>query len=82
MPTIPAALPISVERTIIRPNESVRSRAVVEGMGQTVLMVTHDPVAASAAHSVLFLADGKLAGHLPHPTPERVAERMTHLGEW
>jgi putative ABC transport system ATP-binding protein len=57
-------------------------RAVVDGMGQTVLMVTHDPVAASAAHGVLFLADGKLAGHLPHPTPERVAERMTHLGEW
>ncbi|MET8850894.1 ABC transporter ATP-binding protein [Amycolatopsis sp. NPDC004625] len=57
-------------------------RAVVEQMGQTVLMVTHDPVAASAAHGVLFLADGKLAGHLPHPTPERVAERMTHLGEW
>jgi ABC-type polar amino acid transport system ATPase subunit len=57
-------------------------RAVVDGMGQTVLMVTHDPVAASAAHGVLFLADGRLAGHLPHPTPERVAERMTHLGEW
>ena len=57
-------------------------RAIVEQMGQTVLMVTHDPVAASAAHGVLFLADGKLAGHLPHPTPERVAERMTHLGEW
>ncbi|HEY3469477.1 MAG TPA: ABC transporter ATP-binding protein [Amycolatopsis sp.] len=57
-------------------------RAVVEGMGQTVLMVTHDPVAASAAHGALFLADGRLAGHLPHPTPERVAERMTHLGEW
>ena len=57
-------------------------RVVVEEMGQTVLMVTHDPVAASAAHGVLFLADGKLAGHLPHPTPERVAERMTHLGEW
>ncbi|MGK4591585.1 MULTISPECIES: ABC transporter ATP-binding protein [Amycolatopsis] len=57
-------------------------RSIVDGMGQTVLMVTHDPVAASAAHSVLFLADGKLAGHLPAPTPERVAERMTHLGEW
>jgi putative ABC transport system ATP-binding protein len=57
-------------------------RSIVDGMGQTVLMVTHDPVAASAAHGVLFLADGKLAGHLPQPTPERVAERMTHLGEW
>ncbi|MFC9252910.1 ABC transporter ATP-binding protein [Amycolatopsis thailandensis] len=57
-------------------------RSIVDTMGQTVLMVTHDPVAASAAHGVLFLADGKLAGHLPQPTPERVAERMTHLGEW
>jgi putative ABC transport system ATP-binding protein len=57
-------------------------RSIVDGMGQTVLMVTHDPVAASAAHGVLFLADGKLAGHLQQPTPERVAERMTHLGEW
>ncbi|UMP07368.1 ABC transporter ATP-binding protein [Amycolatopsis sp. EV170708-02-1] len=57
-------------------------RSIVDSMGQTVLMVTHDPVAASAAHGVLFLADGKLAGHLPEPTPDRVAERMTHLGEW
>ncbi|RSM81115.1 ABC transporter [Amycolatopsis sp. WAC 01375] len=57
-------------------------RSIVDEMGQTVLMVTHDPVAASAAHGVLFLADGKLAGHLQGPTPERVAERMTHLGEW
>ncbi|MEV7549303.1 ABC transporter ATP-binding protein [Amycolatopsis sp. NPDC089917] len=57
-------------------------RSIVDTMGQTVLMVTHDPVAASAAHGVLFLADGKLAGHLPQPTPDRVAERMTHLGEW
>lgn len=57
-------------------------RSVVDEMGQTVLMVTHDPVAASAAHSVLFLADGRLAGELHGPTPEKVAERMTHLGEW
>ncbi|MFD4637730.1 ABC transporter ATP-binding protein [Lentzea sp. NPDC058436] len=57
-------------------------RSIVDEMGQTVLMVTHDPVAASAAHSVLFLADGRLAGELAGPTPEKVAERMTHLGEW
>lgn len=57
-------------------------RSIVDEMGQTVLMVTHDPVAASAAHSVLFLADGRLAGELTSPTPEKVAERMTHLGEW
>ena len=55
---------------------------MVDTLGQTVLMVTHDPVAASAADSVLFLADGRLAGELNRPTPERVAERMTRLGEW
>ncbi|MEU0298993.1 ABC transporter ATP-binding protein [Streptomyces sp. NPDC006175] len=49
--------------------------------GSTVVLVTHDPVAASYADSVLFLADGRLAGHLPAPTPEAVAERMTHLGD-
>ncbi|MFI8001734.1 ABC transporter ATP-binding protein [Streptomyces sp. NPDC086010] len=49
--------------------------------GSTVVLVTHDPVAASHADSVLFLADGRLAGHLPAPTAEAVAERMTHLGD-
>lgn len=57
-------------------------RNVVDDMGQTVLMVTHDPVAASYADSVVFLADGRLAGELSRPTPEQVAARMTHLGEW
>ncbi|WP_406146846.1 ABC transporter ATP-binding protein [Streptomyces sp. NBC_01012] len=49
--------------------------------GGTVVLVTHDPVAASYADSVLFLADGRLAGHLTAPTAEAVAERMTHLGD-
>jgi putative ABC transport system ATP-binding protein len=44
--------------------------------------VTHDPGAASYADRVLFLADGKLAGHLHSPTAESVAERMTRLGAW
>ncbi len=57
-------------------------RQVVNDMGQTVLMVTHDPVAASYADTVVFLADGKLAGELVRPTSEQVASRMTHLGEW
>ncbi|MBF9133195.1 ABC transporter ATP-binding protein [Plantactinospora sp. S1510] len=57
-------------------------RHVVDDMRQTVLMVTHDPVAASYADSVVFLADGRLAGELTRPTPEQVAARMTHLGEW
>ncbi|GAA1523258.1 ABC transporter ATP-binding protein [Kribbella lupini] len=47
---------------------------------QTIVMVTHDPVAASYADRVLFLADGRLAGELHSPTAESVAERMTHLG--
>jgi putative ABC transport system ATP-binding protein len=57
-------------------------RDVVDRLGQTVLMVTHDPVAASYADTVVFLADGQLAGELRSPTAELVAERMTHLGEW
>ncbi|WP_020672506.1 ABC transporter ATP-binding protein [Amycolatopsis nigrescens] len=48
--------------------------------GQTIVMVTHDPVAASYADRVLFLADGRLAGELHSPTAESVADRMTHLG--
>ncbi|MGP5652364.1 MULTISPECIES: ABC transporter ATP-binding protein [Glutamicibacter] len=49
--------------------------------GRTIIMVTHDPVAASYADRVIFLADGQLAGELENPTPEAVAERLTHLGE-
>ncbi|GAA3862432.1 ABC transporter ATP-binding protein [Saccharothrix violaceirubra] len=57
-------------------------RDLVDTTGQTVLMVTHDPVAASYAHSVLFLADGRLAGEIFEPTPALVVERLTRLGEW
>ncbi|GAA4485148.1 ABC transporter ATP-binding protein [Actinoallomurus oryzae] len=52
----------------------------VRSSEQTIVMVTHDPVAASYADRVLFLADGRLAGELHAPTAESVAERMTHLG--
>jgi putative ABC transport system ATP-binding protein len=54
-------------------------RQVVDGLGQTVVMVTHDPVAASYADRVLFLADGRFVGELTSPTAGRVAERMTRL---
>jgi putative ABC transport system ATP-binding protein len=57
-------------------------RGSVDHAGQTVIMVTHDPVAASYADRVLFLADGRIVGELPNPTAEAVAERMTHLGAW
>ncbi|WP_110945404.1 ABC transporter ATP-binding protein [Streptomyces avicenniae] len=57
-------------------------REAVEEAGQTVVMVTHDPVAAARADRVLFLADGRLAGSLDAPTADRVAARMTRLGAW
>jgi putative ABC transport system ATP-binding protein len=56
-------------------------RHAVDDLGQTVVMVTHDPVAAAWADRVVFLADGRLAGTMTEPTPERVAERLTRLGE-
>ncbi|GAB2812908.1 ABC transporter ATP-binding protein [Actinocorallia aurea] len=49
--------------------------------GRTVVMVTHDPVAAAYADSVLFLADGRLVGRMADPTPDAVAERLTRLGD-
>ncbi|MER7363766.1 ABC transporter ATP-binding protein [Nonomuraea wenchangensis] len=57
-------------------------REVVESMGQTVVMVTHDPVAASYAGSVLFLADGRIVDAMSAPTADKVAERMTRMGAY
>jgi len=56
-------------------------RAAVDGFGQTLVMVTHDPVAAARADRVIFLADGRLAGELGRPTAEQVAASMTSLGD-
>ncbi|WP_239109694.1 ATP-binding cassette domain-containing protein, partial [Streptomyces anulatus] len=50
-------------------------RAMTEE-GRTVIMVTHDPVAASFADRVVFLADGRIRDELDAPTAERVAARM------
>ena len=55
-------------------------RCVAE-FGQTVVMVTHDPVAASYSRLVVFLADGQVVGALRQPTPEAVLDRMRELGE-
>jgi putative ABC transport system ATP-binding protein len=57
-------------------------RHSVREAGQSVIMVTHDPVAAAHADRVVFLADGNLAGEIHEPTAQVVAERMTHLGAW
>ena len=51
----------------------------VHDMGQTVVMVTHDPVAAAYAQSVVFLADGRVAGHLDDPTPQTVLDTLKGL---
>lgn len=53
-------------------------RAMVDG-GQTVIMVTHDPVAASFADRVLFLADGRVRDELSSPSAGQVAARMTRM---
>jgi putative ABC transport system ATP-binding protein len=54
-------------------------REAVDGLEQTVVMVTHDPIAASYADTVVFLADGAVVDTMASPSPERIAERMTHL---
>ena len=55
-------------------------RHAVEQFGQTIVMVTHDPIAASYADRVYFLADGMVADELSGPTPEGVLDRMKALG--
>lgn len=54
-------------------------RRSVDDLGQSVVMVTHDPTAASYAHRVLFLADGRLVGELADPTPDSVLAALASL---
>ncbi|MFF2327007.1 MULTISPECIES: ABC transporter ATP-binding protein [unclassified Streptomyces] len=51
-------------------------RNSVRELGQTVVMVTHDPAAASYADRVVFLADGRIVDQMPRPTADRVLDRM------
>ena len=51
-------------------------RDSADSHGQTIVMVTHDPTAASYAHRVVFLADGQIVDEMREPTAERVLERM------
>jgi putative ABC transport system ATP-binding protein len=53
----------------------------VRELGQSVVMVTHDPRSAAYADRVIFLADGAVAGELREPTADSVLERMRTLGE-
>ncbi|PYG00321.1 putative ABC transport system ATP-binding protein [Georgenia satyanarayanai] len=54
-------------------------RTSVRELGQTVVMVTHDPAAASYADSVVLLADGRIAGTIQSPTPESVLAGLDAL---
>jgi putative ABC transport system ATP-binding protein len=56
-------------------------RTSVRELGQTVVMVTHDPVAASYAGRVLFLADGRVSGEMSAPTPQSVLDYLKRTGE-
>jgi putative ABC transport system ATP-binding protein len=56
-------------------------RRSVRELGQTVVLVTHDPIAASYAHRVMLLADGRVAGELLDPTPDTVIDTLRGMGE-
>ena len=55
-------------------------RRAVREMGQTIVMVTHDPVAASYADRAVFLADGRIVDDMANPTSDRVFDRIKNLG--
>ena len=56
-------------------------RELVDRDGQTVVMVTHDPAAATYADRVILLADGQIAGTLESPGSDEVADSLAHLGD-
>jgi putative ABC transport system ATP-binding protein len=56
-------------------------RQAARRFGQTIVMVTHDPVAASYASRVVFVNDGRTVDQMAEPTAERVLDRMKQFGE-
>jgi len=56
-------------------------RRAVREYGQTIVMVTHDPMAASYADRVVFVGDGKIVGEMLDPTPDAVLDRLKQYGE-
>jgi putative ABC transport system ATP-binding protein len=55
-------------------------RRAVDDLGQTIVMVTHDPYAARYAHRVVFLADGKIVSEMRNPTADAVLDHMKTIG--
>jgi putative ABC transport system ATP-binding protein len=56
-------------------------RRAVDELGQTIVMVTHDPVAAAYAHRVVFLVDGRIVDEMQDPTAQRVLDALKGLGD-
>jgi len=56
-------------------------RLAVNELGQTIVMVTHDPVAAAYSDRVIFLADGRIVDELQNPTAADVLDRMKRFGD-
>ncbi|HUW03338.1 MAG TPA: ABC transporter ATP-binding protein [Acidimicrobiales bacterium] len=56
-------------------------RTAVREMGQTIVMVTHDPMAASYADRVLFLADGNIVDEMSAPSADQVLDRLKAIGD-
>ncbi|MCX4094164.1 ABC transporter ATP-binding protein [Nocardia sp. alder85J] len=56
-------------------------RESADAFGQTIVMVTHDPVAAAYADTVVFLADGVMVGTMPRTSAAAIAQRMTDLDD-
>src|SRR5215472_12116257 len=56
-------------------------RRAVDEMDQTIVMVTHDPTAASYADRIVFLADGRIVDEMQEPTTDKVLERLKRFGE-
>jgi len=54
-------------------------RDLVDDLGQTVVMVTHDPNAAAWAHGTVVMADGRIREYLARPTANELAASLTHL---
>jgi putative ABC transport system ATP-binding protein len=56
-------------------------RRAVDELDQTIVMVTHDPTAASYSDKVMFLADGRIVDEMAEPSADRVLDRMKQFGD-
>jgi putative ABC transport system ATP-binding protein len=56
-------------------------RQAVDELGQTIVMVTHDPIAAGYSDRVVFLEDGKIVDEMQNPTADAVIDHVKNVGE-